>query len=370
MSDRIRVGMIGAGNIARTHARAYQAFPESAEIVAFADIHEDTARQAAEELGAPSHYADYKEMLARDDIDLISVCTPPFEHARNSIDALQAGKHVLCEKPMAGSLQECDAMIEAARSNGKTLSQVFQYRYFRDSLMAKALIDEGKLGRIIFAKMDAMWWRGPTYYDLWWRGTWEKECGGATLNHAIHPVDLYGWLMGGLPESVSADMGSFTHDIEVEDLSIAMLRFPDGALGQMTSSVSLHQNLNRLEICGDEASVTLPWDVHVTKERGRGMAAVDEEKAKELKEWAESRIPEPAHGGHAAQIGEVLKSLQAGRVPAVTGSEGRKSIEMVMGLYKAALTGERVRFPITEEDRYYGKVSEVRGESSPPVALR
>ena len=364
MSDRIRVGIIGAGNIARTHARAYQAFPEEAEIVAFADIYEDTARQTAEEFGVPSHYGDYKEMLGRDDIDLVSVCTPPFEHARNSIDALQAGKHVLCEKPMAGSLQECDAMIEAARISGQTLSQVFQYRYFRDSLMAKALIDEGKLGRIIFAKMDAMWWRGPSYYDLWWRGTWEKECGGATINHAVHSVDLYGWLMGKLPESVSADMGTFTHDIEVEDLSIAMLRFPDGALGQMTSSVSLHQNLNRIEICGDEASVTLPWDVHVTKERGRGMAAVDEEKAQELREWAEARIPEPAHGGHAAQIGEVLESLREGRAPAVTGSEGRKSIEMIIALYKAALTGERVRLPITEEDPYYRKISEVRGESS------
>ena len=361
MSDRIGVGIIGAGHIARTHARAYQTFPEDAEIVAFADIYEDTAREAAEEFGVESYYADYKEMLGRDDIDLVSVCTPPFEHSRNSIDALRAGKHVLCEKPMAGSLQECDAMIDAARSSGRSLSQVFQWRYQRDSLMAKALIDEGKLGHVFFGKVDALWWRGLHYYDLWWRGTWEQECGGATLNHAVHPVDTYLWLMGQLPESVSADMGAFTHDIEVEDLSIAMLRFGDGALGQLTSSVSLHQNLNRIEVCGEEAAVTMPWDVHATKERGRGMAALDEEKQNELREWAESLIPEPEHPGHAAQVQEVLNSLKGGREPAVTGSEGRKSIEMIIALYKAALTGERVRLPISEEDPYYGKISEARG---------
>ena len=172
MSDRIRVGIIGAGGIAHTHARAYGAFPEEAQIVAFADIHEETARRTAGEFGVDSCYTDYHEMLARDDIDLVSVCTPPFEHARNSIDALNAGKHVLCEKPMAGSLQECDAMLDAARSSGRSLSQVFQWRYRREVLLAKALIDEGKLGRVFFGKMDLLWWRGPHYYDLWWRGTW------------------------------------------------------------------------------------------------------------------------------------------------------------------------------------------------------
>ena len=133
-------------------------------------------------------------------------------------------------------------MIAAASSSGKTLSQVFQYRYFRESLMAKALIDEAKLGRIIFAKMDAMWWRGPTYYDLWWRGTWEREGGGATINHAVHLFDTYLWLMDQTPESVYADMGTFTHDIEVEDLSVALVRFAGGAIGELTSTVSMHQN--------------------------------------------------------------------------------------------------------------------------------
>ena len=207
MSDRIRVGIIGAGGIAHTHARAYGAFPEEAQIVAFADIHEETARLTAGEFRVDSYYTDYHEMLARDDIDLVSVCTPPFEHARNSIDALNAGKHVLCEKPMAGSLQECDAMLDAARGSGRSLSQIFQWRYRREVLLAKALVDEGKLGRIFFGKMDLLWWRGPHYYDLWWRGTWDKECGGATINHAVHAVDTYLWLMGRLPESVTRRHG-------------------------------------------------------------------------------------------------------------------------------------------------------------------
>ena len=367
MSDRIRVGIIGAGGIAHTHARAYGAFPEEAQIVAFADIHEETARRTAGEFGVDSCYTDYHEMLARDDIDLVSVCTPPFEHARNSIDALNAGKHVLCEKPMAGSLQECDAMLDAARSSGRSLSQVFQWRYRREVLLAKALVDEGKLGRVFFGKMDLLWWRGPHYYDLWWRGTWDKECGGATINHAVHAVDTYLWLMGRLPESVTADMGTFTHDIEVEDLSIAMLRFPDGALGQLTSTVCLPQNTERMEICGDEAAVTLPWGVHAAAERGRGMASVDEGKQTELKEWAESQVPEPEHQGHAAQVQEVLGAVREGRDSAITGEDGRRSIELISALYKAALTQERVRLPITEEDPYYRKVSQVLADGGTPA---
>ena len=364
MGDPIRVGLIGAGNIARAHARAYGSFPEEAEIVAVADIHEETARSAAEEFGAGSHYTDYHEMLARDDIDLVSVCTPPFEHARNSIDALNAGKHVLCEKPMAGSLRECDAMIEAARESGKTLSQIFQWRYRRDVLLAKALIDEGCLGRVFFGKMDLLWWRARGYYDLWWRGTWEQECGGATINHAVHAVDTYLWLMGQMPESVTADMGTFTHDIEVEDLSIAMLRFPDGALGQLTSTVCLPQNTERIEVCGDEAAVTLPWGVHAAAERGRGMASRDEAKQTELRQWAEAQVPKPEHEGHAAQVRDVLASVREERDSAITGADGRGSIELIIALYKAALTGERVRLPISEEDPYYGKVSEVISASS------
>ena len=345
--------------------RGLRAFPQEARIVALADINEETARSAAGELGVDGWYTDYHEMLARDDIDLVSVCTPPFEHARNSIDALNAGKHVYCEKPMAGSLRECDAMIEAARASGRSLSQVFQYRYRRDVLLAKALIDEGMLGRIFFGKMDMLWWRARSYYDLWWRGTWEKECGGVTINHAVHAVDTYLWLMGQLPESVTADMGTFTHDVEVEDLSIAMLRFPDGALGQLTSTVCLPQSTERFEICGDEAAVTLPWGVHAARERGRGMASRDVAKQLELREWAEARVPEPEHVGHAAQVQDVLAAVREGRDSAVTGEEGRRSIELIAALYKAAITGERVRLPISEDDSYYGKVSEAMADDGP-----
>ena len=365
MGDPIRVGIIGSGQISRTHVAAYRAFPQEARIVALADIDEQTARRAADEMGVGAWYTDYHEMLARDDIDLVSVCTPPFEHARNSIDALNAGKHVYCEKPMAGSLRECDAMIEAARSSGRWLSQVFQYRYRRDVLLAKSLIDEGKLGRIFFGKMEMLWWRARSYYDLWWRGTWEKECGGVTINHAVHAVDTYLWLMGRQPESVTADMGAFTHDIEVEDLSMAMLRFPDGALGQLTCTVCLPQNNERFEICGEEAAVSLPWSVHAARVRGRGMAARDETKQTELREWAEARVPEPEHQGHAAQIQDVLAAIREGRDSAVTGEEGRKSIELIAALYKAALMGERVRLPITQDDPYYGKVSEAMAGGGP-----
>ena len=299
-------------------------------------------------------------MLARDDVDLVSVCTPPFEHSRNTVDALQAGKHVICEKPMAGSLEECDAMIGAARYGNRLLSVVFQRRYSRESLMARALVAEGKLGRIVFGKMDALWWRGPHYYDLWWRGTWEKECGGATINHAVHLFDTYLWLIGQTPESVYADMGTFTHDIEVEDLSVALVRFAGGAIGELTSTVSMHQNLDRIEISGTEAGVSLPWAVSAMTERGRGMGAPDQDRSRELRLWAEEQVPEPDYAGHAAQFRDVLDAIRNGGEPMVTGAEGRRSIELISAVYKSALTRERVGLPITKEDPYYRKVSEVK----------
>ena len=144
-----------------------------------------------------------------------------------------------------------------------------------------------------------------------------------------------------------------------------MLRFPDGALGQLTSTVCLPQSTERFEICGDEAAVTLPWSVHAARERGRGMASRDVAKQLELREWAEARVPEPEHVGHAAQVQDVLAAIREGRDSAVTGEEGRRSIELIAALYKAALTGERVRLPISEDDSYYGKVSEAMADDGP-----
>ena len=147
-------------------------------------------------------------------------------------------------------------MLAAAEQNDKKLAVVFQNRWRHDWMRAKALIDGEHLGRILFGKVDCLWWRGDEYYDMWWRGTWEQECGGATINHAIHHIDAFLWLMGE-PEWVIAEMGAVDHDIEVEDLSMAIVRFRNGARTDHQHRRRMH-NFDRIGV-RFEGELALPW---------------------------------------------------------------------------------------------------------------
>ncbi|MET1168283.1 Gfo/Idh/MocA family oxidoreductase, partial [Bacillus velezensis] len=170
---------------------------------------------------------DYTELLAQN-IDLVSVCTPPYTHASIACDFMQAGAHVLVEKPMASSLEEADLMLRAAQESGKLLSVVAQNRFTTPMMKLKGVLDSKRMGPIVHVQVDSFWWRGHNYYDLWWRGTWEKEGGGCTLNHAVHHIDAMLWMMGP-PVELQAMMANTAHDnAEVEDISMAMLRFQEG----------------------------------------------------------------------------------------------------------------------------------------------
>ncbi|HLT66590.1 MAG TPA: Gfo/Idh/MocA family oxidoreductase, partial [Microbacterium sp.] len=267
----LRIGIIGTGGIADAHINGYLAFPDECEIVALGDVVPGKAAQKAESFGLDraAAYDDPFAMLAEADIDLVSVATPPSTHAALAIAALDAGVHVLVEKPMAPSLDECDAMIAAQKRSGKLLSVVAQNR-FRDDLAAlKAVVDSGLLGSISHVRVDSAWWRGLPYYDLWWRGTWEKEGGGSTLNHAIHHIDLLLWLLG-RPSEVTAMLANAQHDnAEVEDLSVAVFRYGRG-LAQLTSSVVHHGEEQEIVVQGEHARVSQPWSVVAERARPDG----------------------------------------------------------------------------------------------------
>ncbi|MBW7458434.1 Gfo/Idh/MocA family oxidoreductase, partial [Paenibacillus sepulcri] len=267
----IRIAVIGVGGIAETHLKAYISLGDRCEIVALSDIYPQKAQALGEKYGLVCRVeSDYKELLKSPDIDMVSICTPPYTHADITIDALEAGKHVLVEKPMASSLEECDRMLEAARKSGKILSVVGQNR-FNDSIQKlKQVLDSGMLGKVVHAQIESYWWRGYVYYDLWWRGTWEKEGGGCTLNHAVHHIDMFQWMMG-MPEKVQAVMSNTSHDnAEVEDLSIAILTYPNGALGQITSSVVHHGQEQQLIFQTEKARVSAPWKLYASLSKENG----------------------------------------------------------------------------------------------------
>ena len=234
----IDVAVIGAGAISSFHLDGYRAFPDRCRVVAVADTDLARAQQRIEEYRLTDAVAfDSVDAVLGDgpNIDLASVCTPPSSHAEIAARLLNAGVNTLLEKPMAPSLAECDAILAAADRGGAVLSVVAQNRFTNPMMRLKQVLDSGLAGRVLHAQVDSHWWRGPSYYDLWWRGTWQSEGGGCTLNHAVHHIDALQWMVG-TPVAIQAMIGNVNHgNSEVEDLSLAIMRFPDGALGQITS---------------------------------------------------------------------------------------------------------------------------------------
>lgn len=348
----INVAIVGTGNISPKHIMSYLAFPDRCKIVALVDIYPEKARAKAEEYHLDCDvYDDHHALLDRDDIDLIDICTPPYVHAEIAINALNSGKNVLCEKPMAASLEECDRMIEAARVNGKMLSSIAQNRFRTPITNLKRLLDSGVAGPVKHVQVDSFWWRGHCYYDLWWRGLWEKEGGGCTLNHAVHHIDMLNWMMG-LPQSVTAVMSNVSHDnAEIEDLSIAICKYP-GALAQVTSSVVHHGEHQQLIFQCADARISAPFAVDASVSRSNGFPS----KAPELEEKIRQQYdqyPPVVNEAHQGQIDDVLSALENGTQPSVTGEDGRRTIELISGIYKSGSTGREVQFPLSKDDPFY-----------------
>lgn len=351
----LRIGIIGTGGIADAHIDGYLAFAGECEITALADVMPGKAAQKAEAFGLrdAARFDDPLEMIASGLVDLVSIATPPSTHASLAIAALDAGVHVLVEKPMAPSLEECDAMLAAEERSGKVLSVVAQNR-FRDDLAAlKEVVDSGLLGSISHVRVDSAWWRGLPYYDLWWRGTWEKEGGGCSLNHAIHHIDLLLWLLGS-PTEITAMLANAQHDnAEVEDLSVAVFRYERG-LAQLTSSVVHHGEEQAIVIQGANARVSQPFSVVAERSRPDGFPedGGDPDVVARIEALVAGREP-LAHLGHEGQIGDLIGAIRDRRPPIARGQDGRDAVEVVTAIYKAGFERQFVSLPISASDPYY-----------------
>jgi predicted dehydrogenase len=265
---------------------------------------------------------------------------------------LDSGKHVLVEKPMASSLEECDAMNEAARKNQKVLSVVAQNRFRTPMMKLKSVLDTKLMGPIVHTQVDSFWWRGHSYYDLWWRGTWEKEGGGCTLNHAVHHIDIFQW-MNGMPSEVTAVSSNTSHDnAEVEDLSIAICRYENGSLAQVTSSVVHHGEEQQLIFQGKNARVSAPWKLKASKSKQNGFPEQDQELEMQIQQVYDEQ-PEIQYEGHAGQINDVMLAIEGEKEVLVDGIQGRQTLELITAIYQASSFGESVKLPLNEESPFY-----------------
>ncbi|WP_431296267.1 Gfo/Idh/MocA family protein [Rahnella sp. PAMC 25559] len=352
----LKIAIVGTGNISHNHIQGYLQFADRCQIVALVDIYPEKAEEKKRHYGLTEAkvYASHQDILGDPDIDVFDICTPPYVHAQISIDALTAGKHVLCEKPMAASLQECDAMISAAQASGKTLSIIAQNRFTDAFWRLKKVIDSGEAGKVCHAQVDSFWWRGHSYYDLWWRGTWEKEAGGCTLNHAVHHIDAIQWMLG-FPSEVVSMITNAAHDnAEVEDLSAAIFKYDSGALTQLTASVVHHGEDQKMVIQGERARISEPWDTFasISAPNGFPVEARDTARENRLNDIYQS-IPALTYTLHTGQIDNFLTALETKSAPLVDGVQGKRSLELIAAIYKSAITRSIVTLPILPSDPFY-----------------
>jgi len=318
----------------------------AAQLVAVTDVVPESARVFAEARGCAAE-PDLSALLARADIDVVSVCVPSGLHAEVGTQAAAAGKHLVIEKPIDTTLAAADRLIGAARAAGVVVTVVSQHRFDPGLAELRILLDAGALGRLVLGEASTKWYRSQAYYDsAAWRGTWALD-GGSLMNQGIHYVDLLLWAMGPVAE-VTALTATQAHEVEVEDVALALLRFCSGAVGTIVASTAVFPGFaQRLEITGTNGTVVIE-DGQIVRRDISG----EESGAAALRSAA-------GHGGsaaganpaglapasHAAQIADLLGAIDAGRQPSVTAESGRAALEVVCAVYQSAREGRKIALP-------------------------
>src|SRR5919109_5080731 len=258
--EKVRFGILGCGVIGPHHAKAIAGL-QSAELVAVADVVPELAEKLANERGC-SYFASLEEMLSGVGLDVVCVCTPSGMHADGAVTALEAGKHVVIEKPVDVTLEAADRLIEVQRATGRRVAVVSQHRFDAAIQAVHEALVRGEFGRLTSGSADVRWWRSQSYYDSGgWRGTWELDGGGVLINQAIHSIDLLQWLMGPVVE-LTAYTELLAHErIEVEDTAVAILKFANGALGTIVATTAAFPGLTaRIVVHGDRGSAIIDDD--------------------------------------------------------------------------------------------------------------
>jgi UDP-N-acetyl-2-amino-2-deoxyglucuronate dehydrogenase len=352
-------GIVGCGMIARFHAKAI-ADVKGAKLVAAFDSVPAAVERFTAETGCKG-YTKLDEMLADKNVQVVTVGTPSGAHMEPAVAAANAGKHVIVEKPLEITLKRCDAIIDACKKNKVKLAAIFPSRFHDSSQTMKRAIDDGRFGRLTIGDAYVKWYRTQQYYDSGaWRGSWKLDGGGALMNQAVHSVDLLTWLMGPVVE-VTAHTATLAHvRIAVEDIAVATLRFANGALGVIEASTAAYPGyLKRIEIHGSQGTAIMEeedikaWDF---AKKHRADEAIHKRMAEHRSTGGGASDPSAiGHHGHALQFADLLDAVKKGRTPAVDGSEGRRSVEIILAIYKSAEIGKAVKLPL---------------KSDPPLAAR
>ncbi|KFZ39965.1 MULTISPECIES: Gfo/Idh/MocA family protein [Thermoactinomyces] len=333
----IRYGIVGCGHIAKKHVAAIKAV-EGAELVAVCDTNEERLSEFA--VDGVRGYADLKDMLASD-VDVVCICTPSGIHAPLTIQAAEAKKHVIVEKPMALTLEDADRMIDACEKNGVKMAVVHPNRFRPAVVELRKQLEQGAFGKIGHANATVRWNRNQAYYDQApWRGTKAMD-GGVLMNQAIHNMDLLLWMMGDI-EEISSYHATRIRNIEAEDTSVSVIRFKNGALGVLEAAVTIYpKNLEEsLSIFGEKGTAVIggPTANWIKEWKFEGLP--DEEAQNTIRRVEQDPFGIP---GHQCIIQDMTEAVLKDRKPVVSGEEGRKALSFVIGCQLAAERNRPVR---------------------------
>jgi UDP-N-acetyl-2-amino-2-deoxyglucuronate dehydrogenase len=336
------IALVGCGRISRNHVDAVSKI-DGLGIVAACDENEARARAVAEPLGIP-WFTDYATMLREVECDVVAIATPSAFHPLQGVAAAQAGKHVVTEKPMAISLRGADDLVRACDTAKVHLFVVKQNRLNAPVQMLKRAVEKGRFGRLYLGNCTVRWARPQEYYDQApWRGTWEFD-GGAFMNQASHYVDLIQWVLGPV-ESVIAKTATLARRIETEDTGVAVLRFRSGALGVIeVTMLAYPRNMEgSITVLGERGSVKIGG---TAVNRVEHWEFADSDPDDETARTLDSNPPNVYGYGHEGYYRNVLAVLRGEATPETDGRAGRKSLELILGIYESARTGCEVPLPL------------------------
>jgi predicted dehydrogenase len=350
MTKPLRFGVIGCGVIGKLHIHLINEIPD-AELAAVSDSVPERAKQFGEAHGVDS-YEDYREMLKRDDIDVVTVCTPSGMHGDQAIACAEAGKHCIVEKPMDITLEKADKMIAAFRRAGKKLTVISQHRFDPATVKVKKDLEAGKFGKLILGTAAINWYRTQGYYDSGdWRGTWALDGGGVLMNQSIHTIDLLQYFMGPV-DTIYAHCATLGHErIEVEDVAVATVKFKSGALGTIVGTTCAYPGLSaRIELFGEKGTAIIDADKLVFNQY---KDAADEggfygAEKKDASGDSDGSADPGAIGvnSHRLQIEDMIAAIREDREPMIPGEAGRPPLEIILAIYKSSQTGQPVKLPL------------------------
>ena len=342
----VRFAVIGAGVIGRVHCRALTNLTDSADLLAVADTDPDRATALAAEFRVRDSTDDVTALLARPDIDAVTICTPSGLHAGLAVAALDAGKHVVVEKPIDISLAAADRIIDAETRSGKKVTVISQHRFDRSTEKVLDSVRAGNLGTITSAIASHAWWRGQTYYDSGdWRGTWALDGGGAIMNQTVHTINLLVATVG-TPIEVFAHTARLAHErIEVEDTAAAVVTFASGALGVIHGTTAAYPGLDAsLRIFGSKGSAVISNDELTFFHENAGPAPEIKLSAGTGPNQVTDDFRLGAEDGglgdaHQRQLADFIDAVQTDGRPRVSTADARTTLAVILALYESARTG-------------------------------